>query len=415
MSNMKNKIQKGFAILLVLISVWVTTAYAQQSEPFNIATIVSVPHIMPGDRDIGLEFIIQNNDNISVNNMKIYLFLRKPFSASISPNNAIGELSYPGYLTSNEGSGDEYTEYFNLAAQSSHETNFKLDIDRNATYGSYDLPYKIIYENGKEYSGKITLSINGNTLVDIKNVQILNGSKVEPGDSFRINVTFENVGDNEIKWLKLGLTPNDKAIIPLSSTSERIFKNIPHSMETISEFDFSLEKDAAITNYPIDLTLNYMDERGVQYNETKLVGIEAVGRATLDIAKKTTDPARIAENDPFSITFKIENTGSGDAKGVTARFDSGIDGDTLAYLGEIKKDDYSNAIFTLNGAASGKKTGILNLIYEDDYGTHNVQKEIFLVVDSKGGVSYLPIVVALIAIVTIYLWKKKLIINKNKK
>lgn len=414
MLNNKNKIQT-FVVLFILISTLVTTVYAQQIEPFNVTTITSVPHIMPGDRNIGLEFILQNNENLPINNIKIYLFLRHPFSASLSPNNKLGEISYPGYLISSEGSGNEYTQYFNINSQSSHKTFFKLDVDRNATYGLYDLPYTIFYENNKEYSGKITLPVNGNTLIDVKNVKISNGSQVEPGDSFKINITVANVGDNEIKWLKLGLIPNDKAIIPLSSTSEHIFKDIPNLAEIESEFVFSLEKDASIKNYPIDLILNYMDERGVQYNETKLIGIAATGRAELDIAKKITDPTRIEGNKPFTLTLKIENTGTGDAKGVIASLEpSMMEGDTIAYLGEIKKDDYSNALFTLNAIGNGKKSGILHLIYEDDFGSHEIQKDLILYIVSAERPNMLPAVIGIIALATaVFLWKRKKIVRKS--
>ncbi len=407
MLNNKNKIQT-FVVLFVLISTLVTTVYAQQIEPFKVTTITSVPHIMPGDRNIELEFILQNNENLPINNIKIYLFLRYPFSASLSPNNKLGEISYPGYLISSEGSGNEYTPYFNIDSQSSHKTFFKLDVDRNAAYGLYDLPYTILYENNKQYSGKITLPVNGNTLIDVKNVKMSNGSQIEPGDSFKINITLANVGDNEIKWLKLSLNPNDKAIIPLSSTSEHIFKDIPNLAEIESEFDFSLEKDASIKNYPIDLNLNYMDERGIQYNETKLIGIAATGRAELDIAKKITEPTRIEENKPFTLTLKVENTGTGDAKGVTASLESPMEGDTIAYLGEIKKDDYSNALFTLNAIGSGKKSGVLHLVYEDDFGRQEIQKDIILLIAPAERPNMFPAVIGIIAIATtVFLWKRK--------
>ncbi len=409
MLNNQNKIKKAFVVLFVLVSTLMTTVHAQQIEPFNVTTIASVPHIMPGDRNIELEFILQNNENLPISNIKIHLYLRSPFSASLSPNNKLGEISYPGYLISTEGSGNEYTQYFDIDSQSSHKTFFKLDVDRNATYGSYDLPYTIFYENNKEYSGKITLPVSGNTLIDIKNVDMSNGSQVEPGDSFKINVTVSNVGDNEIKWLKLGLIPDDKAIIPLSSTSEHIFRDIPNLAEIETEFDFSLEKDAPIKNYPIDLTLNYMDERGVEYNETKLIGIEATGRAGLDIAKKTTDPTRIEENKPFTLTLKIENTGTGDAKGVTANLESSMmEGDTIAYLGEIKKDDYSNALFTLNAIGNGKKNGVLHLAYEDDFGKHEIQKDVVLLITPAERSNILPAVIGIMVLASLaFLWKRK--------
>lgn len=394
-------------IYVITIFLIMASTINVQAEPFNVTTVLSVPHLTPGDRNIGLEFTIQNNQDTSLGNVKAYLFLRYPFSASITPNNNLGEISNPGYLISTGGSGDEYTPYFDLQPHMSRKTFFKIDIDRSANYGDYDLPYTIFYDN-KEYNGKLTLTVKGNTLIEIKNVSVAsNNSQVEPGEVFKIRVSLENVGDNEIKWLKLSLNPKDKALIPLSSDSEMIFKDIPYGSIKDSEIWFSLEKDAAIKNYPIDLELTYLDERGIEYNETKLVGIVASGRANMDIAKKTTEPAVIIQNNPFTLTLKIENTGTGDAKGVTARLDSSLVGDNLAYLGEIKKDDYSNALFTLDSDGSGKKSGILQISYEDDFGKHDIQKEIILVVNPAEGGNLLPLLIGIIAIVIVVLYLKR--------
>jgi len=396
------KINYKFVLLIMLVSAGIASA-----QPFEVTTVLSVPHLTPGDRNIGLEFTIQNNQDVSIGNIKAYLFLRYPFSASISPNNKLGEISYPGYLISTGGSGDEYTPHFDLPAKMSRKTFFKIDIDRSANYGNYDMPYTIFYDT-KEYNGKIMLTIKGNTLIEIRNVSVASdNSQVEPGEVFNIRVSLENVGDNEIKWLKLSLNPKDKALIPLTSDSEIIFKDIPHGSIKDTEIWFSLEKDAAVKNYPIDLELTYLDERGIEYNETKLVGIVASGRANMDIAKKITEPAVIIENKPFTLTIKIENTGTGDAKGVTARLDSSLVGDNLAYLGEIKKDDYSNALFTLDSDGSGKKSGILQISYSDDFGKHDIQKEIIIVVTPSEGGNFLPLLIGIVAIVIVVLYLKR--------
>ena len=393
--------------MLVILTLLASLVSAQVETPFSVTTVVSVPHLSPGDSNIGLEFMVQNNMDSAVSNARVYLYMRYPFSASVPPNNKLGELNYPGYLIASGGQGDEYTQYFTLDARSSHKTVFKIDVDRNAKYGTYDLPYTIFYEGGKEYNGKITLEVKGDTLIEIRSVQVnSNNSAVEPGEVFRIAVSFENVGDNGIKWLKLILSPRDKSLTPLSSDTEQIFRDIPQGAQRESQLLFSLEKDAQVKNYPIDLILRYMDERGVEYNETRLVGLVASGRAALDIAKKTTEPERIKENEPFTLTVKIENTGTGDASGVTARLESGLEGDTLAYLGEIKKDDYANAIFTLDGAKNGKKAGFLRISYEDDFGKHEIQKELNLTVNPGSSMNPLPFVIGIIVIAgIIYVWK----------
>ncbi|NJD76061.1 MAG: hypothetical protein FIB08_03050 [Candidatus Methanoperedens sp.] len=401
---------KIYKLVLIAMMVLAVNVQAQTEQPpFNVTTVISVPHLAPGDRNIGIEFTVQNNNDATIENIKTYLYMRYPFSASIPPNNKLGDLTYPGYLISAGGSGDEYTPYFNLGPKTSHRIFFRIDVDRNANYGLYDVPYTIFYGQNSQYSGKIMLAVKGNTLIEIKNVQVAsNNSFVEPGDVFKIGVSFENVGDNSLKWVKLTLNPRDKVLVPLSSDSERVFKDIPQGSVQDTEFMFSLEKDAQARNYPIDISLNYMDERGVEYNETKLVGIVAAGRAGLEIAKKTTEPARIKENEPFSLTVKIENTGTGDAKGVTALLESEFEGDTLAYLGEIKKDDYSNAIFTLDGGKGGKNSGILRISYEDDFGKHEIQKDLALIVNNSDSINLLPLVIGIIAIAAIvFVWKRR--------
>lgn len=394
---------------LILLALLVSTVSAQSETPFSVTTVVSVPHLSPEDRNVGLEFTVQNNMDRAVSNAKIYLYVRYPFSASISPNNKLDELSYPGYLISSGGQGDEYTPYFSLDAQSSHKTTFKIDVDRSAKYGTYDLPYTIFYDSGKEFSGKITLEVKGDTLIEIRNVQVnSNNTAVEPGEVFKLAVSFENVGDNGIKWLKLILNPRDRSLIPLSSDTERVFKDIPQGAKKDAEIWFSLEKDAPVKNYPIDLMLLYTDERGVEYNETRLVGLVASGRAALDIAKKTTEPVRIKENEPFTLTVKIENTGTGDASGVTAKLESPINGDMVAYLGEIKKDDYSNAIFTLDGTTGGKKTGVVRITYKDDFGEHEIQRELDLIVNPGNTTNMLPAIIVIAGIAgAIYVWKRR--------
>lgn len=391
------------SILIVLSAIQVASA-----NPFEVNSVIGTPHLNPGDHNIEIQLLVQNTQIESLNNVKVHLFLNYPFSATTSPNNMLGELTYPGYLIGAGGSGDEYTEYFDLLPGVVHKTFFKIDVDRNAKYGIYDLPYTVYYEKG-EFSGKISLSVTGNTLVEIRNISMdSNNSQVEPGDVFKVYVSLENVGDNSIKWLKLTLDPNDKSLIPLSSDSERVFKDVYPGSQKTSEFVFSLDRESAAKNYPVNILLSYMDEKGDVYNETKLTGIAASGRASLDIAKKITEPARVKENEPFILTLKIENTGTGNARGVEVNLESSLDGDTLAYLGEIKKDDYSNAIFILNPAKSGKNEGNLRISYEDDFGKHEVVKEINLLVYPGDTSNPVPIVLGLvISASALFFWKKR--------
>src|SRR5660397_92541 len=100
---------------IIIVFIFLASIVNVRADPFNVTTVLSVPHLTPGDRNIGLEFTIQNNGDTYLGNVKAYLFIRYPFSASFLPNNKLGEISNPGYLISAGGSGDEYTPYFDLS------------------------------------------------------------------------------------------------------------------------------------------------------------------------------------------------------------------------------------------------------------------------------------------------------------
>ena len=75
---------------IIIVFIFLALIGNVQADPFNVTTVLSVPHLTPGDRNIGLEFTVQNNQDTSLGNIKAYLFLRDPFSASVAPNNKLG-------------------------------------------------------------------------------------------------------------------------------------------------------------------------------------------------------------------------------------------------------------------------------------------------------------------------------------
>ncbi|HMB44817.1 MAG TPA: hypothetical protein VKL21_03240 [Candidatus Methanoperedens sp.] len=92
---------------------------------------------------------------------------------------------------------------------------------------------------------------------------------------------------------------------------------------------------------------------------------------------------------------------------MTAYLESNLSGDNIAYLGEIKKDDYSNAIFTLDSDGSGKKTGFLRINYEDDFGKHEIQKDVIMVINPTESQNLLPLLLGIIAIAVIIFFIKR--------
>jgi len=392
-------------IIIFLFVVMLLVVPVCAEAPFSVITVVTPPRVNPGDSGVAVQMALQNTGDVTLNDVRIYLFLKYPFTASYRPNDRLNEAYYEGYIIGTGTVPDLHTPGLSVGSDQIKRTTFKVDVARNAEYGYYDLPYTIFYDS-KAYNGKITLHVMGSTLVDVLGIEIVAvDGVVEPGEDFKVNVLLENVGDNKIKWLKLALNPADDEIVPISSDAEQVFRDLDGGVKIDARFNYSVQKDADAKNYPLNIELDYMDETGARFNETKIVGVPVLGRGDLAIAKKSTEPARITGGEDFTLTLKIENTGTGDAEGVSVSL-LGIDGDTVAYLGEIEKDDYANAIFTLAPIGEGTQEVTVNIAYGDDYGDHETVKEITLVASAAQQESSLPLLALVILVVAgIFFWK----------
>ncbi|VVB92984.1 Uncharacterised protein [uncultured archaeon] len=62
---------KIYELGLIVILVLAVNSQAQPEQPpFNVTTVISVPHLAPGDRNIGIELTVQNNNDAAIENLK---------------------------------------------------------------------------------------------------------------------------------------------------------------------------------------------------------------------------------------------------------------------------------------------------------------------------------------------------------
>lgn len=78
-----------------------------------------------------------------------------------------------------------------------------------------------------------------------------------------------------------------------------------------------------------------------------------LGKSELGFVSVDTNPPRLTEGTPFDLTIRIENTGTGEAKQVSAKVDLPAEGTKEAFIGKIKPGNDAPAIFLLEGAKAG--------------------------------------------------------------
>lgn len=405
---MNRTILKKLVICLLVVSFYYIpyVAAEEPSIPFDVTPVLKKPYLNPDDKGAEIEFILQNKLASAINNVRVYLFLQPPFSAS--RRSVLEEEMNLNYIVGTGVNEDVHTRGFVLGTGQMSKTRFKIDVDKNARYGYYELPYTIYYDyNGaKTYAGKVKVRIAGNTLIEIADVTI-DKKEIKPGDNFRININLRNAGDNEIKWVKVALLPEDAGIIPFSSASERVFNDLPSKLQYTASFDFSIDKGIPPGNYLITVYLSYQDENGAFFNETKTTGVKVIDNSNLDIASIKTDPQRIYAGENVILTIRIENNGQGDAKSVNSEINIPLKGEKTAFLGTLKPDEDAPAVYAFKTEESGEINYNLRIIYKDDRGEHIKDQPLTLVVYQRNA-NYTPFIFLGALVIPAYLyWRKR--------
>ncbi len=333
---------KGLLFFFIILFACISNTTASINDgTVKVTEIIKGPFFVSGEKNAELHLIINNEMDSTLSNVKVYLFVSSPFTPSVSPNDWMNEYNYPGYLV---GSGDsEYIPSFDIGSKGGRTVKFKIDVEKNAKYGQYDVPYAIHYDNNRVINGKFTVRISGSTLVEIIDVSTY-PENIVPGNDFMITFNVKNCGENTLKWVKVDVSADDKKIIPIFSTTEKIFTEIAGNGSRFASYNFSTDRKIEPMNYPFMVTLNYQDENGISYNETKIVGVKILRKASPGIASFKVEPDRILQGELFTLIIRIENNEQGDAISVKTEIDIPVTGDKTAFLGKIAPDEDAPAV-----------------------------------------------------------------------
>jgi hypothetical protein len=171
--------------------------------------------------------------------------------------------------------------------------------------------------------------------------------------------------------------------------------------------DFLTDKKAPIGLQNIYLTFNYQLPDGTAMRQTEVIDVPFKGKAELGFVSVDTNPTRLTENTPFDLTIRIENTGTGEAKQVSATVNLPVEGKKEAFIGRIKPGNDAPAIFLLEGAKSGNHPYTLTVTYTDDLGTHTVTRDMNLRVvetDTSGTIILMLVILVILGFAAYRYW-----------
>ena len=113
----------------------------------------------------------------------------------------------------------------------------------------------------------------------------------------------------------------------------------------------------------------------------------------------------------LNLKGRIENVGEGNARDVRILLDSELEGNKIAYLGKIERDDDEPTIFTLKANKGGEIINKIKLTYKDDFGEHEFIEEFPLKIyqNKKSSISTILVILVVVVGLTYYFFfvKKK--------
>ncbi len=300
---------------------------------------------------------------------------------SKSPIRAVGPSKK--YLTRADVAQASY-EYFGLVLQAAEiMLQYPVYVDENASVGTYSVPLKLIWEDAvrKEQNQTVYFGITlyGAPALNIASVSTL-PSRIYADSEFNLSTKIENTGTYKAKAIEARLT------FPKEFTGERtaFIGTLEKDKTSAATYNLKVSKDAASKAYDFSLQTSYLDENGVRkIIEKKFeVYVSERGEVDLEIAGVTTSPTKLYPGKDFTLSVQVENVGKQDAKAVKVQLAAmkEFTGERTSFLGSLKQDDTSTAIFDLTVAKDaelGSYDVEMQISYLDELGMEHFEKKHF--------------------------------------
>jgi hypothetical protein len=260
-------------------------------------------------------------------------------------------------------------------------------------------------------STRYPIPVNVNTAVGIERQAILIMSStltgsVNPGDEIPVTLTVSNAGQTLADDVILRIENVSATVAPKNSDAYHLGAILAGGQKTVDMALLSDKKTTAgLVRIPVTISYHAIDGS----ERTQITGIDLImkGKTELGFVSVDTNPPRLTENTPFDLTVRIENTGSGEAKQVSAMIDLPAEGTREAFIGKIKPGNDAPAIFLLEGLKGGNYPYNLTITYTDDMGVHTLSRPMNVRVppaDMSGTIVFGLIILVIVGVIGYRYW-----------
>lgn len=260
-------------------------------------------------------------------------------------------------------------------------------------------------------STRYPIPVNVNTPVGIqkKAIMIIESSlpdTVNPGDEIPVLMTVRNGGETSTDDVTIRISNVSNMIAPKKTDLYNIGAIDANGAKVVNLVLLS-DKDTPPGLVRVPLTLQYSWIDGSTHEEKTSIDVMMKGKAELGFVSVDTSPRRVTANQPFDLTIRIENTGTGEAKQVVATVSLPMTGTKQSFIGKIKPGNDAPAVFSLDGEKGGTYEYTTNITYVDDLGTHMISSPMSVRVipeDNAGMVIFVLLIILIGGILAYKYW-----------
>jgi hypothetical protein len=230
-----------------------------------------------------------------------------------------------------------------------------------------------------------------------------------PGERATIGLSLVNAGDADASDVLLRIGGNATGLIPVGSRTVHV-DAAPRGANHSFALEFQVDRSAVPGLHAVPVEVDYTAVDGTRVQSAEALGVDLRGRSELAIASLKTDPVRVRQGDEFDLIVRMDNTGTGDARAVSARVDLPLAGTKEAFVGTVRPGSNAPAVFALTADRAGELEYTFNATYADDWGDHATSRTLRLSVAPSGDAlttGLLALAVLVAAAVLVIWWRRK--------
>lgn len=319
--------------LLLVIAVSVFSVAVSAADVLTVSLVNQDPDPAIAGSIVEIRIGVENTESITSDSAVLELDDQYPFSM-VPGESAVKKVGTLGaYQT-----GDNYKII-----------KFRIQVDKNAPAGTYDLVFWQYQEGQKEAAG-----IRKTVSVDIKSkegVEVIYIDKTDliPGKQTDMQFVINNVGSAPLRDLSFSWENEDNVILPVGSDNTKYIKYIDVSDSAELDYKVVADSNADPGLYKLDLSLKYENPlTGEDEEISTIAGVYVGGATDFDVA--------FSESSSGETSFSVANIGSNPAFSVSVVIPQQdgwkVSGSNSVIIGNLNKGDYTVASFGLQQGGS---------------------------------------------------------------